>query len=159
MATAEEIEAAVTALSTTLRERCPHVAPAIFLNGATPKSIEDLCVSSKQKEQVKAWQSRQAESSYSFLTEVHYGDRKIRINNIKMTNEVDAKLTRLEDMLRMLVLGSEDELMVLMSRFFEVNGYGGSIPEYRHIFNEVYDLAYSIKTLVRYEIFHLRSEA
>jgi hypothetical protein len=150
MATVEEIEAAVGALSATLRQRCPHLAPAIFLNGRTPKSIDELCTTNAQKNQVRSWLTRQTETSISFVTEILYNERKVRISDIVPASAVDAKLRSLEDVLQMLVLGNEDELMVSMSHFFEVNEYGSSIPEVRHIFNEVYDLAYSIKALIRW---------
>ena len=149
MTTAEEIESAVVSLVATLQDRCPNLSPAVFLNGTTPKSIEDLCTTNEQKNQVKSWLSRQIEPSFSFVTEVNYNERKIRIINIKPINSVDAKLTCLEEMLRMIVLGSEDELLVCLTRFLEINGYCGSIPDERHIFNEIYDIAYSIKALLR----------
>ena len=144
-----DIESSVRDMVSSLKERCPNLCPALFLTHITPKSLEQLCSTSAQVEQVKSWLSKQSESSHSFVNEIDYAKRVIRIVKINSVSELDAALASLEITMRMLVIGCESELTVAMSRFLEVNGYKGDIPEERHIFNECYNIAYAIKILMR----------
>ena len=50
--------------------------------------------------------------------------------------------------MKLMVMGNEDELIVAMMRFLEINGYNGNISEERHIFSEVYHIAYAIKIAI-----------
>jgi hypothetical protein len=100
---------------------------------------------------VKSWLSQRNESSYSFVNEIDYAKRTIRIVKIDYVTEIDAALSSLEVMMRMMIVGDESEIIVAMTRFLEVNGYKGDIPEERHIFNESYNIAYAIKVLIRFD--------
>ena len=145
-----DIESSVSNLVSSLKERCPNLCPALFLTHMTPKTLEQLCSTPSQIEQVKSWLSKQNESSHSFINEVDYAQRIIRIVRIDSVSELDAALSSLETTMKLLVVGDDSELTVAMTRFLEVNGYKGDIPEERHIFNESYNIAYAIKILIRY---------
>ena len=134
-----------------LKDRCPNLSPALFLTHLTPNSLEHLCSTPLQVQQVKSWVSKLEESSYAFINEVDYAKRIIRIVRVDSMSELDAALSNLESMMRMMIIGNETELVVAMTRFLEINGYKGDIPEERHIFNESYNIAYAIKVLIRYE--------
>lgn len=144
-----DIEASVKDMISSLKDRCPHLSPAIFLTSLTPKSLEQLCSTQVQIDQVKLWLSQRNESSYSFVNEIDYAKRTIRIVKIEYVSEIDAALSSLEATMRMMIIGDESEITVAMTRFLEVNGYKGDIPEERHIFNESYNIAYAIKVLIR----------
>jgi len=62
---------------------------------------------------------------------------------------VDVKLLSLEDTLKMMIMGSEDEINISIRRFLEINGYKGDIINESHIFHEVYNLAYALKIGIR----------
>jgi len=62
-------------------------------------------------------------------------------------SEIDETLYSLEKIMKLLVLGNEQELNVLIIRFLQINGYDGNISEERHIFYNAYNLAYSIKVI------------
>ena len=149
--TVMDIESSVRDMVSSLKDRCPNLCPALFLTHMTPKSLEQLCSTPAQVEQVKSWLSKRNESSHSFVNEIDYAKRTIRILNINSVSELDAALTSLEATMRMIVIGSESELIVAMTRFLEANGYKGNIPEERHIFNECYNIAYAIKILIRWD--------
>jgi hypothetical protein len=144
-----DIESSVMDMISSLKGRCPNLSPAIFLTSLTPKSLEQLCTTQTQIDQVKSWLSQRNESSYSFVNEIDYAKRTIRIVKIDYVSEIDAALSSLEVMMRMMIVGDESEITVAMTRFLEVNGYKGDIPEERHIFNESYNIAYAIKVLIR----------
>jgi hypothetical protein len=69
----------------------------------------------------------------------------------KFVNQLDATLYSLEGMMKLLVIGEEDEVAMASARFLEANGYGTDIITHRTVVNEAYNVAYSIKVLVRYE--------
>ena len=67
---------------------------------------------------------------------------------ISVVNEVDETLSSLETMMRLLLMGNEAELNVLLTRFLEANGYRGDVAEEQHVFVESYNLAYAVKVLL-----------
>lgn len=144
-----DIDISVRDMMIALKEKCPNILPALFLTNFTPKSLEQLCTSSSQINQVQSWLSSRNEPSYAFVNEIDYAERTIRIIRIESVNELDATLSSLEKMMQMLVKGDESELTVLITRFLAVNCYKGEIAEERHIFNECYNIAYAIKILIR----------
>lgn len=146
-----DIESSVRDMISSLKDRCPNLSPAIFLTSLTPKSLEQLCTTQSQIDQVKLWLSQCNESSYSFVNEIDYAKRTIRIVKIDNVTEIDAALSSLEVMMRMMIVGDESEITVAMTRFLEVNGYKGDIPDERHIFNESYNIAYAIKVIIRFD--------
>lgn len=112
-----DIDASVRDLISSLKDRCPNVCPALFLTHLTPKSLEQLCSTPSQINQVKSWLSTRNESSHAFINEVDYALRTIKIIRIDSTNELDAALTSLETTMKMLVIGGENELNVAMTRY------------------------------------------
>ena len=184
---ASAVVAAVQDMVAALKVKCPRLSPAIFpTSQSTPRSLEDLCATAEQVEQVKRWmesrsssgsgggggggsssssssssskQKRTGSSSssvggghgraYAFVTEVDYAQRTVRITKVlSMANEVDATLSSLETMMRLLLMGNEAELNVLLTRFLEANGYRGDVAEEQHVFLESYNLAYAVKVLL-----------
>lgn len=146
-----DIESSVKDMISSLKERCPYLSPAIFLTNLTPKSLEQLCSTQSQKDQVKLWLSQRNESSCSFVNEIDYAKRTIRIVKVNDVTEIDAALSSLEVMMRMMIVGDESEITIAMTRFLEVNGHKGDIPSERHIFNESYNIAYAIKVIIRFD--------
>lgn len=144
-----DIDGSVRDMISSLKERCPNLSPALFLIHLTPKSLEQLCSTPAQIDQVKSWLLTRNKSSYAFINEIDYSQRTIRIVKIDSVNELDAALSSLETMMRMLIIGEESELSVAMTRFLTINGHKGNISEERHIFNEAYNIAYAIKILMR----------
>jgi hypothetical protein len=127
------------------------------LTGFTPVGLHDLCSTDAHLDQVRKWVSNQQNKSgssssssgaYAFVTDIDFSQRTIRISKIRAVSELDATLVSLEKMMRLLVLGGEDELNVAMTRFLQANGYTGNLAEERHVINEVYNLAYAIKILM-----------
>lgn len=148
-----DIESSVRDLISSLEARCPNLSPALFVTHLTPKSLDQLCSTPLQKEEAKSWLSRCDESSHAFVNKIDYGQRTIQIVKINSVSELDAQLCSLETIMRMMIIGEETELTLAMTRFLEVNGYKGDIPEERHIFNECYNIASAVKVLLRYCVF------
>ena len=158
--TSATLSSTINEMVTALKTKCPRLAPSIFLTGFTPVGLNDLCSTDAHLDQVRKWVSNQQNRSdassssssssgaYAFVTDIDFPQRTIRISKIRAVSELDATLVSLEKMMRLLVLGGEDELNVAMTRFLQANGYTGNLAEERHIINEVYNLAYAIKVLM-----------
>ena len=70
-----------------------------------------------------------------------------------MASEIDQTLYSVEKMMKLLIIGDNAELQILCDRFLEANGYsiGDADNQYRSrtIVNEAYNIAYSMKVLLR----------
>ena len=157
--TSATLSSTIDEMLNALKTKCPRLAPSIFLTSFTPGGLDDLCSTDAHLDQVRKWVSNQQNRSdsvssssssgtYALITDIDFPQRTIRISKIRAVSELDATLVSLEKMMRLLVLGSENELNVAMIRFLQVNGYTGNLAEERHIINEVYNLAYTIKVLM-----------
>lgn len=149
-----DIESSVKDLISSLEAKCPNLSPALFLTHLTPKTLDQLCSTPLQKEEAKSWLSTCDESSHLFVNKIDYSQRTVKIVKINSVSELDAQLGSLETIMRLMIVGEETELMVAITRFLEVNGYKGDIPEERHIFNECYNIASAVKVLLRYDFLH-----
>jgi hypothetical protein len=152
----DTIEPSILEMIKFLDDKCPILKPAIFPTQSCPNphSLESLCSSNDQIEEIKLYSFSNSKSSVTalpaiaFSTDINYSERIIHINKINKVSELDALLYSLENVMKLMVMGNEDELIVAMTRFFEINGYNGNISEERHIFNEVYHIAYAIKIAI-----------
>jgi hypothetical protein len=145
----ENAEASLNEMVTTLREICPKLRPAIFPTSITPKSLDELCSTPEQLEQMKTWLSSQTDSAFSFVTDIDYSSRIVRITQVRSVSELESALTSLETMMKSMVTGNDGELTVAINHFLEANGHSRD-KEDRHLFNEAYNLAYAIKILIRF---------
>jgi len=81
-------------------------------------------------------------------TDIDISRRTIRISKIYAASELDSSLCDIDKMMRLIVLGDDSQLTVAINRFLEVNGYSGDVSEERNVFNEAYNLAFTIKVLL-----------
>lgn len=151
----DTIESSILEMIKLLDDRCPILKPAIFPTQSCPNphTLESLCSSNEQIEEIKLYTLSNSSSitslpAIAFSTNINYSERIIHINKIIKVSELDALLYSLENVMKLMVMGNEDELIVAMTRFLEINGYNGNISEERHIFNEVYHIAYAIKIAI-----------
>ena len=117
---------------------CPILTPSIFPCTNTISSIDQIYSNSNNISKARKWlDNNTKEPGIAFITEVCYNTNSIIIKNIKSVSSIDETLYSLERVMKMLVLGNEQELNVMIIRFLQVNGYTGSIAEEGHIFYEV----------------------
>ena len=121
-----------------LSSLCPILTPSIFPCTNTISSIDRLYNNSNNTNKARKWlDNNTKEPGIAFITEVCYNTSSIIIKNIKSVSSIDETLYSLEKVMKMLVVGNEQELNVMIIRFLQVNGYTGNIAEERHIFYEV----------------------
>lgn len=158
-----DVDTSIQTLINIINKRCPKIKPALFPSQTCFTSIQQLCSTDRQIDCVKDWSNSNNYTNITiqnmiFVTDVNYSSRSIVINKIIYSpNEVDALLGSLERVMKMIVKGDKDELMIVVSRFLEVNGYTGEIAEEQHIFYDVYHMAYSVKVALRY-VTHIPSD-
>lgn len=148
MSNATNVESNIEEMINILKKKCPVLCPSIFSSQHSFRSLQDLCTSKEQKEQIRLWQSKLSSPFLAYSTEIDLPKRTIKIAKIYSASELDCSLYQLEKMINLIVMGEESQLTIAMTRFLEVNGYSGDITEERHIFNEVYNLAFTIKALL-----------
>ena len=87
------------------------------------------------------------EHRLALRTDVNVSSRKIRVG-LQACDAVDETLLSLEKTLRLLVVGSTDELSVLKSRFCSSNGHTDGENDDGRAFEQCYNTAASLKVLL-----------
>jgi len=148
------VESSLEGMFQSLKTLCPAFLPCILPQNTI--SIEEILgLSTKQILQWKKVEGKYKESTNNTGTQVMYQhninamDHTINITSIQYVNDIDAKLYSVETIMRLLTVGVESELVILTSRFLELNNYSGDISAERHIFYNAYHLAYAIKIAIR----------
>lgn len=81
-------------------------------------------------------------------------------SQLQVVDSLSKKLNSLEDMMKVLIIGDDNDIQLLADRLIKLNeqvsasNYTGSKRQY---LSEVYNLCYTIKVLIRYEE-HIRTK-
>jgi len=86
-----DLDSSVAEYMTLLKERCPKVSPSIFPSSYNPRSIDQLCSTTQQIEELSTWLQKSTNNdnlsvnkSISFPTVLHFEKREIEIIAIKV---------------------------------------------------------------------------
>jgi len=146
------IDSSVTAMLELLAETAPFLGPAVLPSNLRIHRLEDICVNEKQSVQLYDFmKSKNISGEVNFVTSVDFGARKVNLSLRECSDSVDGQLTRLEDMLRLLVLGSTEEVELLRDRFLERNinrTSGLSSSSITSCFEECYQVAEALKVIL-----------
>lgn len=134
-----------------LQRRCPHFSPNIVPAYLQLSSLEDVCASKQFRRQLRKWiEDKEIQMELVLSSRVDFASRKIVVDAIVPSSELDTSLRSVEAIMMMLVGGHANALQMATDRFLELNGYSDlSALDGKLLFQEVYTTAYAIQVALR----------
>ena len=147
----DEVDQSIESLCGLLTLKAPKICPTVFPSQFPLRKLHEFCVNDAQHESVKRYFDSKSCNSDSMIlcTKIDYPKRSVKIYLMKSLQPLDQKLVSLENIMSLLVQGSQDEINVAVNRFSEVNKWSGDFANNSRLFQEVYNAAYAIKILLR----------
>jgi hypothetical protein len=143
------MESSVETLVELLNETAGSLQPAVLPSNLRIRECADLCTTEEHTRHLEAFIAKRGITGALLLvTKVDFGQRTVKLS-LRVGDAVEQQLTNLDRMLKLLVVGGEEELQIIKSRFLYEKGYDeGAVREMGGPFEQTYNLAQSLKMLL-----------
>ena len=144
-----KMESSVETLVELLNETASSLQPAVLPSNLRIRECADLCTTEEHTRHLEAFIAKRGITGALLLvTQVDFGQRRVKLS-LRVGDAVEQQSTNLDRMLKLLVVGGEEELQIIKTRFLNENGYDeGAVGEMGGPFEQTYNLAQSLKMLL-----------